>query len=96
MERAADDNNISPELKARLREQEQDIDVWPENWQSVQVWTRAQTQWRMGFGGPTGLDYNGVEAVMRQMKIEDTGDCFDRIQVLEAATLRIIEDRRDA
>jgi hypothetical protein len=96
MERAADDNNISPELKERLREQEQDVAVWPENWPAVQVWVRAQTQWRMGMGGVTGMDYSGVEMVMRQMKIEDAPDCFGRIQVLEAATLKIIEDRRDA
>lgn len=33
------------------------VEVWPENWQTFCIFCDLQTQWRAGFGGPTGLDY---------------------------------------
>jgi len=95
MERAADDGNISQELKAQLQQRESDISVWPENWEAVQVWARSQTQWRVGMAGVIGLDYAGLNVVMDNMNVTDKPDTFDRIQVLESATLKAIEEQRN-
>jgi hypothetical protein len=92
MERAADDGNISPELKAQLQKRQGTIDVWPENWEAVQVWMRAQTQWRVGMAGVTGLDYAGVDVVLERMGVADKADCFDRLQVMEAVVLKEVND----
>ena len=32
-----------------------------------QLYTRLQTQWRIGFGGPTGLDYSPAIALIQSM-----------------------------
>jgi hypothetical protein len=42
--------------------------LWPENVLAWNVFLACGTQWRHGFGGPTGLDYSGVEHVMRQQR----------------------------
>ncbi|WP_024328862.1 MULTISPECIES: DUF1799 domain-containing protein [unclassified Thioalkalivibrio] len=97
--RAADDQNLSPELKAALRQREErdePIDVWPENWDAVEVFLRCQTQWRVGMAGATGLDYAGVDVALRRYGPDDPDDCFERVQHLETATLRIISDRRQS
>jgi hypothetical protein len=33
------------------------VEVWPENWEAFCIFADLQTQWRVGFGGETGLDY---------------------------------------
>jgi hypothetical protein len=38
--------------------------LWPDNQVAWQCWCAAQTQWRIGLGGPTGLDYAGVQALL--------------------------------
>ena len=40
------------------------LDVWPCNWEAVQLFIAVSTQWRMGFAGAYGLDYSAVAAVM--------------------------------
>lgn len=50
----------------------------------------CQTQWRhAAMGQRTGLDYAGVEAVMRVHAVEDISGTFQRLQVLERATLNV-------
>lgn len=43
----------------------EEFHLWPECLPVFDLWLAVQTQWRMGMQGPTGLDYAGVEAVMR-------------------------------
>lgn len=47
------------------------------------------TQWRLGYGGPTGLDYSALPEVWRRTKTpsEDRDDVFDALRVLEDAAL---------
>lgn len=33
------------------------VELWPEHVQGFQLFARNQTQWRVGGGGPIGLDY---------------------------------------
>jgi hypothetical protein len=52
----------------------------------------------MGGAGPTGLDYAGVEVVMRRCGVprDRRDDVFDDLQVLEAAALAQMRDDRAA
>ena len=34
--------------------------LWPDNLKNWHYWQSVQTQWRVGMGGATGLDYAGV------------------------------------
>jgi hypothetical protein len=38
-----------------------DFEIWPENWMPFLVFSEVSTQWRVGAGGATGLDYVAVK-----------------------------------
>jgi hypothetical protein len=43
--------------------------LWPENVPAWLFFRACSTQWRHGFNGPTGLDYAGVEVLMRRLRV---------------------------
>jgi hypothetical protein len=47
------------------------IEVWPENQQAYVLFADLRTQWRMGMGGPSGLDYLVLYAALDRMKLSD-------------------------
>jgi hypothetical protein len=65
------------------------IAVWPENWPAVMVFRRMTTQWRVGMGGPTGLDYGVLFRLLDNERL--SGDEWDQmfadVCVMEAAAL---------
>lgn len=66
------------------------IEVWPENWQSVNFFMEfCRTQWRTGMGGATGLDYTAVLACLRTLRLgrERADEVFADVRVMEAAAL---------
>lgn len=69
------------------------VSVPPELWEGLQVIQRCQTQWRLiaGLGGArlAGLDYSGVETVMRHMPLNDKNAAFESVQVIESEMLSI-------
>ena len=69
-----------------------DVDVWPENWPSYLVFSAMQTQWRMGFNGPTGLDYTALSEVWRRLKVpvQERDVIFADVQIMELAALEQI------
>lgn len=59
------DKDANPLLAAVFRSGStavQEHYLWPCNVALWGVWQHLQTQWRMGMGGATGLDYAGVRA----------------------------------
>lgn len=58
------------------------------------LWTAIQSQWRMGFSGPTGLDYTAVSAVANSMKIDLDERLLKHIQALERAQLKYFSDEQ--
>jgi hypothetical protein len=64
---------------------EPDVDVWPEHWEVLQLFSRLSTQWRTGVSGPTGLDYPVFFHELTRAGIQ--GEAFDDA----LADLRIIE-----
>jgi len=60
--------------------------VWP----AVEVFSAMGTQWRMGPGGPIGLDYGALPAVLRMMgaKRDEWPDLFDDLRVIEREALK--------
>jgi len=65
------------------------VEIWPDCWESVQFFIRLSTQWRHGFGGPTGLDYSAVLSLLRAMRFprEKSTQIFDDVQIMERAAL---------
>jgi hypothetical protein len=65
------------------------VEVWPENWPAFELFAYMQTQWRMGMGGPTGLDYNVLLHKMDRMRLSsaDYEQMEADVQVMEHAAL---------
>ena len=76
--------------------QDEDCAVWPDNWQTVEVFDALSTQWQGGFGGISGLRYEALPVVMRLMGIPkaDRRDVFEDIRILEQETLKSISSDR--
>jgi hypothetical protein len=65
-------------------------ELWEENWPALDFYrTYLIHQWRHGFSGPTGLDYNVLlhELDRRGLTRDEYDDLFDRIRVIEEAVL---------
>lgn len=71
------------------------VDVWPENWEPLQQFSRLSTQWRMSAGGPAGLDYAVVYRELDRAGIagEDFDEFMWRIGVIEAEALSCIHEK---
>ncbi len=63
--------------------------LWPDNRPAWDLWRCLQTQWRVGMGGATGLDYGGVQAAMQLLGIKhgQRTELFALVQIMEAAVL---------
>lgn len=71
--------------------------VWPENVHTLGLFRACHTQWRVGaMGGVLGLDYAGVEVVLRMMRVKKRNQVFGDLQVMEAAALPILNERHEA
>jgi hypothetical protein len=87
---------VPPQLQ---KDREDDFEMWPEHWDAWQVFLSCATQWRIlvGLGGMRyqGLDYIGVESVMRfkGIKDEDREEVFAHLQVLEEEALKVINGK---
>ena len=53
------------------------------------------TQWRVGMGGPTGLDYNVLLRLMDRLHLsdEDHEAMLDDVRAMERAALEEIRDQ---
>jgi len=51
------------------------------------LWAASQTQWRVGVGGPIGLDYPAVWLVAESLGIEMHAANLSRIRALEREAL---------
>lgn len=66
------------------------MEVWEENWPAVMFFSRLGTQWRTGMGGPSGLDYTAVLALLRTLRLPraEADALFDDVQTMERAALQ--------
>jgi hypothetical protein len=72
----------------------EDFEVWPENWDAVQMFLRCQTQWRTaGMGGVLGLDYVAVSWLLRLYRVRDQRAVLEDLQTMEAAVLEAMAEK---
>ena len=78
-----------------LPEQEcsDDFEVWEENWPVVEMFLRAQTQWRTTMNGVLGLDYGALAWLFMMYEVEDQRALLEDLQVMEAAAMVTINSR---
>lgn len=56
----------------------------------LRLFDAMRTQWRVGFGGPYGLDYGPLTQVMELLGIEDREWAFEGLRVMEQVALKIL------
>lgn len=64
--------------------------MWDENWDSVSMFLRMQTQWTVSMAGYTGLRYEVLVCsggLFDLYDVEDRRTMLDDIQVMEIAAL---------
>ncbi len=66
-----------------------DFPVWPDNWVAVCTFIAIESQWRVGFNGPYGLDYNVLYRKLDRMNLEpdEYEDVEASVRELEAHAL---------
>lgn len=76
---------------------ERTVYVWPEHLPALRLYLDAQTQWREGFSGATGLDYAGVEALLRLQGVRgpQRAERFAELQIMERAALQAWARQRE-
>lgn len=74
-------------------DRDDNFEVFPENWEAVQMFVRCQTQWRIGMAGPIGLDYGAVNWLLRLYEVEDHRSVLEDLQTMEAAVLATMSKR---
>lgn len=74
-------------------DRDDNFEVFPENWEAVQMFVRCQTQWRIGMAGPIGLDYGAVNWLLRLYEVEDHRSVLEDLQTMEAAVLVTMSKR---
>ena len=80
---------LTPEAIAHLQSQRPaDLEVWPENWESVQTFMLCATQWRyFPMGGAQGLDYASVRAVLQMHGVLDQSAALLDLRLRECGAL---------
>jgi len=82
--------------RSRQKKAPTNFELWPEHALAWDVYLGCSTQWNVSTGLGVvfwnGLNYTGVEMVMRQYRVPDdqAPDVFEQIQVLERETLLIV------
>lgn len=76
---------------------EEDIEVYPDNWNAFIVFDSMSTQWRTGAIGATGLDYNVIPLVCSSVGIKkkEIPEILQDIRVLESEALKVMIEQRD-
>lgn len=67
-------------------------EVWEECWESLQFYSRNQSQWRFSAHGPIGLDYNALYADLTLMDVpkETAQQLMADIRIIEPVALNEI------
>lgn len=82
-------------LKQKNRRRRDDVfEVWPPNWDAVQLFLKVDTQWRFGaMGGLTGLDYPAIDVAVKFLAIDVSPAMFEGLQIMERVIVSEMNNR---
>jgi hypothetical protein len=66
------------------------FEVHPDNWATVEMFLRLQTQWRSTMSGVIGLDYAAAQWLFRLYGVEDQRALLEDLQTMEVAAMQVI------
>ena len=89
---------IAPQAIPQTAAEPEGFEVYPVNWPSVRTFLACETQWQvvagMAGGQWLGLDYAGVDVVLRRSGLKDADAVFADIQIMEDAALKVFAESR--
>lgn len=73
---------------------EEEVEVWPDAWPAFRLFDAMGTQWRVGPGGASGLDYTAIPttAEMLGIKRRDLTEIFPDLRVMEVEALAVFAE----
>ncbi|WP_390899041.1 DUF1799 domain-containing protein [Pseudomonas soli] len=76
---------------------EEEVEVWPDAWAAVRVFEALGTQWRLGQGGPSGLDYTAIPSVASMLGIRrrELTEIFPDLRIMEHEALAVMAEAAD-
>jgi hypothetical protein len=86
---------MMPEAIADIqsRKQSKAFEVLEENWPTLELFLRCQTQWRTTMNGVLGLDYVAVAWLFRLYAVKDKRAMLEDLQIMEAAAMATLNAR---
>ena len=85
----------APEIVQAMQETSptRDFEVLEENWPVIRMFMQLQTQWHVGMGGATGLNYQSVEFLFKIEGIENQREMLADLQTMEVAALQAMNTK---
>lgn len=70
------------------------MEVWPDAWPAFRLFDAMSTQWRVGQGGASGLDYTAIPATASMLGISrrDLTDIFPDLRIMEVEALAVMAE----
>ena len=78
-------------MPEKPKEEEKGCVVWEENWQTVLMFLRMQTQWAVSMSGFVGLKYEvllGAGGLFDLYNVDNRVAMLEDLKVMEAAALK--------
>ena len=66
------------------------FEVHPDNWATVEMFLRLQTQWRSTMSGVIGLDYSAAQWLFRLYEVQDQRALLEDLKTMEVAAMQVI------
>lgn len=75
---------------------DEEFDVFPDAWPAFVTLNAMSTQWRVGMGGPVGLDYGVISDVTALLGFtkKQTAKLFPDLRVMEAEALLVMSESK--
>ncbi|MFK0033032.1 DUF1799 domain-containing protein [Pseudomonas monteilii] len=72
----------------------EDVEVWPDAWPAFCLFEALGTQWRLGPGGPSGLDYTAIPGAAKilGLKRRQLSEAFHDVRVMENEALAVMAE----
>ncbi|MNP75580.1 hypothetical protein D3C76_1726580 [compost metagenome] len=72
----------------------EEVGVWPDAWPAFSLFEAMGTQWRLGPGGPSGLDYGAIPSTAKMigLKRRKLVEIFPDLRIMEHEPLEIMAE----
>jgi len=77
----------------QIEQHDDDFEVWEDNFETLNIFLRLQSQWVVSMGGVVGLNYQSVRYLFKIYGIENEKQVFEDLQLMEFAALPILNKK---